>query len=111
MMHQCYINITNAEMVGQRTASYLNISKDFTDIVSTGNNIPPWPSITKSNDTSNYYLMLERENTFGWIGDFSDNFEEAKLVRALYLACERTGKLPATMDAACLRVRRRLRPN
>ena len=98
MMHQCYINITNAEMVGQRTASYLNISKDFTDIVSTGNNIPPWPSITKSNDTSNYYLMLERENTFGWIGDFSDNFEEAKLVRALYLACERTSGDPSKLN-------------
>ena len=98
MMNQCYININNAEMVGQRTAEYLGISKTFTDVISNNTNIPPWPSITKSNDTTNYYLMTEREDTFGWIGDFSDYFEEAKLVRALYLACKRTSADPAKLS-------------
>ena len=99
MMYQCYLNIKNAELVGQRSAEYLGISKEFTDVLTKGTNIPPWPSITKSNDTTNYYLMTEREDTFGWIGDFSDYFEEAKLVRALYLACERTASDPAKLKA------------
>ena len=104
MMAHCYENIMIAERVGQRTASYLGVNKitaeyNGLDDWSPITNIPPWPAVNKKDTGDTEYSDIEKNNTLGWVGDFSDNFEEAKLVRALYLACERTGKLPATMDA------------
>ena len=96
MMNNCYLNIDNAARVNQRTPLYLGLPPECTDVAPENkhNNIPPWPLITKSNDETNYYLMYEKEDTYGWVGDFSPYFEEAKLVRALYLACKRTSRDP-----------------
>ena len=104
MMFQCYNNIKTATENGQRTPEYLGIRTrglggglldvganrfGFTDVV------PPWPAVNRIVDRDNEYSEFEAYDTYGWVGDFSPYFEEAKLVRSLYLACKRTSKDPS----------------
>ena len=96
MMQQCFINIENAKKVGQRSPEYLNINIKNTDFLSNNDDIflPPWPSVNRKVDNDEKYSSVEHDTTYGWVGDFSPYFEEAKLVRSLYLACKRTAKDP-----------------
>ena len=103
MMSQCYENIMLAETMGQRTASYLGINRmsaeyNGLDVWSPLANIPPWPSVNRKDAGDNEYSEVEKNNTLGWVGDFSDYFEEAKLVRALYAACKHISVDPAKVD-------------
>ena len=101
MMKQCFININRAKEVGQRHPTYLGINIKNTDFITNDRNdifIPPWPAVNKKDTGDTEYGELEKNSTFGWVGDFSNYFEEAKLVRALYLACKRTAADPIKTD-------------
>ena len=103
MMSQCYENIMLAESVGQRSAAYLGVNRltaDFNgqDDWNALTVIPPWPAVNKKDDGDTEYSNIERYNTLGWVGDFSNNFEEAKLVKALYAACQHIAVDPSKLD-------------
>lgn len=93
IMYKCFDNIKEQELNGLRKASYLHVNLKKTDILpDTKENIPAWPMVTKASSDNNENRSLEDENTIGWVGDFSPNFEEEKLVRALFLACKKTNQ-------------------
>ena len=93
IMYKCFDNIKEQERNGLRKAEYLHVNLKKTDIVpDEKENIPAWPMVTKAASDNNENKSLEDENTIGWVGDFSPNFEEEKLVRALFLACKKTNQ-------------------
>ena len=93
IMYKCFDNIKEQELNGLRKASYLHVNLKKTDILPDNKeNIPAWPMVTRASSDNNENKSLEDENTIGWVGDFSPNFEEEKLVRALFLACKKTNQ-------------------
>ena len=98
MMKQCFININRAKEIGLRHPAYLGVNIKNTDFVANDNKeifLPPWPAVNRKDTADSEYADIEKNNTFGWVGDFSNNFEEAKLVRALYAACKHTAADPS----------------
>ena len=108
MMLQCYNNIKTATRVGQRTLQYLNVysthlfeNKLSVSLASSELNpvnVPPWPAVSSIRHDDDKYSAVEKNDVYGWVGDFSPYFEEAKLVRSLYLACKRTAKEPPSSE-------------
>ena len=93
IMYKCFENIKEQERNGLRSASYLHVNISKTDILpSSKENIPAWPMVTRAASENNENRSIEDESTIGWVGDFSPNFEEEKLVRALFLACKKTNQ-------------------
>lgn len=91
MMFHCFNNIKLAERIGVRTNKALGINDiSSTDVVfnSGANNeaIFPWPMVTRQEEDT---ASGDTKNTIAWVGDFSHNFEEEKLVRSLYNAMKR----------------------
>ena len=89
MMYQCSSVIVNQmkEQKG-REPSTLNIHIDDTDVAAATKFIPPFPAVfkkqvTDSDGDSSPFKAL------GWVGDFSANFEEEKLITNLYDAIQR----------------------
>lgn len=77
--------INNQMTQGQRTASYLKISMNNTDIASDKENVPPFPGVFNVQKTGNTPDDLPAQDanmpeTFAWVGDFSHNFLEEQLV-------------------------------
>lgn len=87
--HMMYeLNKRVSQNSSARTPSMLGVNINRTD-VSPGatTSIPAWPMIYASQNSDTVYSIDETEdNVFGWVGDFSHNFEEEKLIRALYAA-------------------------
>lgn len=77
---------------GERTPSRLRVATALADVKTNRkiNYVPVWPLVSKKNVENDPYGEKENENTIGWVGDFSSEFEEEKLVRALFLACKKT---------------------
>lgn len=95
MMFSCFENIQIAAQNGGRSASILGIKNlDWTDfVIDKGNNkdaiVPAWPQVVGSEKIKKSEDPLD---TLAWVGDFSHNFEEEKLVRALFFACKRVAE-------------------
>ena len=101
MMKICFININRAKELGQRHPTYLGVNIRNTDFITNDRNdlfLPPWAAVNRKDTGDNEFANMEKNNTFGWVGDFSDYFEEAKLVRALYAACKHISVDPAKVD-------------
>lgn len=91
MMYKCFENIKADESRGLRDPAYLHVNINKTDISPNDLKVvPAWPAVTRASSDNNENKSLEDENTLGWVGDFSPNFEEEKFVRALFLACKKT---------------------
>ena len=87
----CHIMFDSAEEIyrqikkKQRTASYLKVNMSSTDLMKNVNeNITPWPAVyDKGVKTEECGYISDIENVYGWVGDFSHNFIEEKVVLAL----------------------------
>lgn len=90
MMYGCATTILKQMKNGEREPSKLNVHFDQTDVVPTQNFIPPFPAIFKR-DINKAEADIKNGvfKALGWVGDFSPNFEEEKLVVAIYNAAQR----------------------
>ena len=87
----CHIMFDSAEEIyaqikrNQRTPNFLKVSMDNTDLVRNVNeNITPWPAIYDNGvKTEECGYINNIENVYGWVGDFSHNFVEEKVVLSL----------------------------
>lgn len=87
----CHIMFDSAEEIyaqmksGDRKPSKLKINFDTTDIAKGVNeDITPWPAIYDNGYKSQECgYTTEIGNVYGWVGDFSNNFIEEKVVYAL----------------------------
>ena len=87
----CHIMFDSAEEIytqikrNQRTPNYLRVNMDNTDLVKNVNeNITPWPAIYDNGvKTEECGYISDIENVYGWVGDFSHNFVEEKVVLSL----------------------------
>lgn len=91
MMWECYHNIQSSD----RSPGYLNISIDDTDFVNVGNTfkIGPWPGVFNNGKKTDEGGEIDNSTEeIAWVGDFSHNFEEEKLIIELYKAVQRIGE-------------------
>ena len=91
MMWECYHNIESSD----RSPGHLNISIDDTDFVNVGNTfkIGPWPGVFNNGKKTNEGGEIDNATEeIAWVGDFSHNFEEEKLIIELYKAVQRIGE-------------------
>ena len=87
----CHIMFDSADEIygqiqrNQRTPLYLGVNMENTDLAkNVTQNITPWPAIYDNGvKTSECGYISEIENVYGWVGDFSHNFIEEKVVVAL----------------------------
>lgn len=87
----CHIMFDSADEIyrqihdKERTASYLGINMNNTDIkANVSEDVPPWPAIyDKGVKTKDCGYISDIENVYGWVGDFSNNFVEEKVVYSL----------------------------
>ena len=96
IMYSCYERIESQRQSGGRLPGYLNIknlSKTDIPLKNGQKDIPAWPLITKASVAEkSEYVTQEEDSNIGWVGDIAPGkFEEEKLVRALFLACKKTG--------------------
>lgn len=77
-----------------RSPSTLNVNIANTDVANTTKFIPPFPAIYKKTiqDASSPFAAM------GWVGDFSNNFEEEKLIIGLHQAMQRTSDETSTLS-------------
>lgn len=97
IMYTCFDNILSQSLSGSRSPESLGIrNSDISTDVELGddsrpNVIPPWPLVS-SNVTRGSFRgasHFEKNDTIGWVDDISSNFEEAKVVKSMFLACKR----------------------
>lgn len=91
MMWECYHNIE----VSDRSPGHLNIKLEDTDFVNVDQNykIGPWPGVFNNGKmTQQGGEIDEGSEEIAWVGDFSHNFEEEKLIVELYKAVQRLGE-------------------
>ena len=92
MMWECYHNIESSD----RSPGHLNISLDDTDFVNLDNSsskIGPWPGVfNNGKKTKDGGEIDNATEEIAWIGDFSHNFEEEKLIIELYKAVQGIGE-------------------
>ena len=87
----CHIMFDSAQEIydqigrGERSPSFLKIQLDNTDMVKKVNeNVTPWPAIYDNGaKTEDCGYVSENANVYGWVGDFSSNFIEEKVVYTL----------------------------
>ena len=87
----CHIMFDSAEEIytqvkrNQRTPLFLGVNMTDTDLSKNVNeNITPWPAIyDKGVKTEECGDISDIENVYGWVGDFSHNFIEEKVVLAI----------------------------
>lgn len=89
-MIYCCANIINNN-TALRTPSVLKISLNATDVNSNAKAVPPFPGIYRKDAIGSAGTA---ENSEGWVGDISGNFEEEKLVIALMNAIQNTNSQP-----------------
>lgn len=93
MMWECYRIIQTQD----RSPSALNIDLSKTDIYFPSNGkkeIYPWAGLFNNGKvTAEGGDIDEAINSIAWVGDLSDGFEEEKLVRELYKACQKADKV------------------
>lgn len=93
----CHIMFDSAQEIysqmksGERTPSHLHINFENTDITKNVNeNVTPWPAIyDRGVETKECGYISEIENVYGWVGDFSHNFIEEKVVYTLQEGIQR----------------------
>ena len=88
MMYQCSDNIYNSN----RSALYLGLDNNFinTDLSGVHNSLPPWTMIYNNGKNDENGGSIENtDNVIAWVGDFSKNFEEEKLIRSLQIAAKK----------------------
>lgn len=92
MMWECFHNIESSD----RSPGRLNISIDDTDFVNVGDTfkIGPWPGVFNNGKKTDEGGEIDSslDGTIAWVGDFSHNFEEEKLVTELYKADMKIGE-------------------
>lgn len=87
MIYQCADNIMNQIHNGGRTPGEMGVSLSATDIENNGaiKQITPFPAVYKK-DTVEGKDEYEPYDVLGWVGDFSPNFEEEKLINGIHKA-------------------------
>lgn len=87
MIYQCADNIMNQIHNGGRTPGEMGVSLSATDIENNGaiKQITPFPAVYKK-DTVEGKDDYEPYDVLGWVGDFSPNFEEEKLINGIHKA-------------------------
>ena len=93
MMWGCYRIIDDDMKNGKRTPDVLGIDLKKTDIAlpsgKNSNNVFPWPGVFNNGSTTDDGGDEDKSiESLAWIGDFSHNFEEEKLVVELYKAAQ-----------------------
>ena len=87
----CHIMFDSADEIytqikkNQRTPSFLKVNMENTDLMRNVNeNITPWPAVYDNGvKTEECGHISDLENVYGWVGDFSHDFVEEKVVLAL----------------------------
>ena len=98
MMWGCYRIIDDDMRNGRRTPDVLGIDLSKTDIAlppgKNSNDVFPWPGVFNNGSTTDEGGDEDKSiESLAWIGDFSHNFEEEKLVVELYKAAQRAAKI------------------
>lgn len=92
MMYGCATTILKQMKNGGREPSRLGVNFDNTDVLASQKFIPPFPAVFKQDVNKNDVEGAEEGGVFkalGWVGDFSANFEEEKLIVGIYNAAQR----------------------
>lgn len=108
MMYHCSgVIIKQMQDKKGREPSTLHVNINDTDVLSSVKAIPPFPAIYKSQMENTGNSKDSQFNALGWVGDFSANFEEEKLVIGLFNAIQRISEktdmlTPQTIDVSRL---------
>lgn len=90
MMYKCVDVILGQMRNGDRLPANLGVSFDNTDVEPNVKFIPPFPAVYKKDvNTSEVDGGNSIYNALGWVGDFSPNFEEEKLIISIFNAAQR----------------------
>ena len=94
MMYGCSTTILKQMKTGAREPQRLGVKFSDTDVMPSQKFIPPFPAVFKKEINKDETIEGEDDSSIitkalGWVGDFSANFEEEKLVVAIFNAAQR----------------------
>ena len=93
MMYGCSSTILKQMKNGGRAPQKLGVNFDNTDVMPSQKFIPPFPAVFKKevnrDETDESDTKGIMTKALGWVGDFSANFEEEKLIVSIFNAAQR----------------------
>lgn len=95
MMYGCSTTILKQMKNGGRSPQKLGVNFDNTDVLPSQKFIPPFPAVFKREINKDETIEESSDDkgimtkALGWVGDFSANFEEEKLIVAIFNAAQR----------------------